>query len=61
MRAGFNFGQQRKMSAQFAVEHGQFYSGTKTTFSTGRGRMIVSPQLSVEPTYSVNWVDLREG
>ena len=26
-----------------------------------RGRVKLTPQLSVEPTYSVNWVDLAEG
>jgi hypothetical protein len=61
IRAAFNLGQQRKASAQFSVEHGEFYSGTKTAFGASRGRLIVSPQLSVEPSYSLNWVDLPEG
>ena len=40
---------------------GTFYSGTRTALSASRGRMNLGPQLSLEPTYTVNWVDLAEG
>ena len=43
------------------AEHGTFYNGHKTALSASRGRVNFGPQLSVEPTYSVNWVDLRQG
>jgi hypothetical protein len=61
MRAGFNFAPQRKFSAQVAAEHGTFYSGHKTAVTVGRGRANLSSRFSMEPTYSVNWVDLAEG
>ena len=60
-RVGFNLGPQRKQSGNFSVEYGPFYSGHKTAIAVSRGRVNVTPQLSLEPTYSVNKVDLKEG
>ena len=58
---GYNLGQQRRLSADLLVEHGSFFSGHKTTISVRRGRMSITNQFSVEPSYSVNWIDLAEG
>ena len=60
-RMSYNFGRHRPVSANVSVQHGTFYSGHKTTLGVGRGRVNFSPRLSVEPRYSVNWVDLVEG
>ena len=59
--AGFTFGRQRRLAGGLSVEHGTFYSGHKTTLSVSQGRVGLSPQLSIEPTYSLNRVDLIEG
>jgi hypothetical protein len=56
-----NLGQRRKVSGNFAVDRGSFYNGDKTTISVSRGRMNVGSQLSVEPAYLLNLVDLPEG
>jgi len=56
-----NLGQRRKISGQFAVEHGTFYNGTKTTVSLSRGRMSAGSRLSLEPAYLLNVIDLKEG
>jgi hypothetical protein len=61
VRVGYSLGQQRLVSAQLAVEHGSFYSGHKTSVTVSRGRVNVSSQLSLEPTYSLNRVRLAEG
>jgi len=61
VRTGFNLGQQRSVSGNLAAEYGTFYSGHKTAISLSRGRTNITPQLSVEPSVSVNWVDLAEG
>jgi hypothetical protein len=61
MRIGYTFGQQRPVSGSVTFEHGTFYSGRRTAVSVTRGRLNLSPQFSIEPTYSVNWVDLPEG
>jgi hypothetical protein len=56
-----NLGQRRTVSGQFAVNHGTFYNGHKTTVSLSRGRLNAGSQLSLEPTYLLNVVDLEEG
>jgi hypothetical protein len=61
VRAGFNLGPQRRVSGNFSAEHGTFYSGRKTAVGLSRGRTNITSQLSVEPSLSVNWVDLAEG
>jgi hypothetical protein len=60
-RVGYNIGQQRRLAANLTAEVGSFYSGRKTSFSAARGRVPISNQLSVEPTYSFNRVTLDEG
>ena len=57
----FQAGQQRTFNGRLALEHGSFYDGTKTTASLSTGRATLSSQLSVEPTFSVNAVDLPVG
>ena len=59
--ARFTFGQQRPLSGSVLVEHGTFYSGRKTALTVTRGRLAVTPRFAVEPSYSFNRVDLREG
>jgi hypothetical protein len=61
LRVGYNIGQRRRLSAQLAFDHGTFYSGHKTSLTVSRGRINVSPQLSLEPTYALNRVTLAEG
>jgi hypothetical protein len=61
VRLNYNMGQQRAVSANLSAAHGSFYNGDKTTFSIARGRVPVTNQLSVEPTYSFNRVNLIEG
>jgi hypothetical protein len=57
----FNLGQQRPVRANLSVSHGSFYSGNKTTLTASQGRVRLTDQISVEPTYSLNRVSLREG
>jgi hypothetical protein len=60
-RIGYNFGQQRPYSGNLLVERGSFYTGDRTTITFNRSRLNLSPQFSLEPTASVNWVDLPQG
>jgi hypothetical protein len=57
----YNFGGQRRMSGNLIVERGSFYNGTRTSVSTGRGRIQIAPQITVEPGLTVDWVNLPEG
>jgi hypothetical protein len=61
VRVGYNIGQRRRVSAQLALDHGTFYSGHRTSVQISRGRVNVSSQLSLEPTYTLNRVTLAEG
>ena len=60
-RIAFTRGSQRRLSGSVAVQHGSFYSGTKTGVDVTSARLEVTPQLSLEPGVSFNWVDLPEG
>jgi uncharacterized protein DUF5916 len=60
-RVGYNLGQQRPYSGNLLVEHGSFYSGDRTTVTYNRSRLNLSPQFSIEPSMSINWVDLPQG
>ena len=59
--AAYSFGQQRPLSGSISVRTGSFWSGDSTSVGLSRGRVEVTPQVSVEPSLSVNWVDLPEG
>jgi hypothetical protein len=60
-RVAFQVGQQRKVNGRFLAEYGSFYGGHKTAITLSSGRATVSPRFSIEPTFSVNAVDLPRG
>jgi len=57
----YDFGRQRPVSGLISFRAGDFWSGTNTAISISGGRIELSPQLSLEPSYSVNKVELPEG
>jgi hypothetical protein len=59
--AAMSFGNQRRIAGQVSASRGTFYSGDRTTLGFGGGRIELSPRVSLEPSMSINWVDLREG
>jgi len=61
VRGSFTFGQQRALSGSASLETGTFYSGHKTALSISGSRVKFTPQFAIEPSLSVNWVDLAEG
>ncbi|MBU21523.1 MAG: hypothetical protein CL476_00205 [Acidobacteria bacterium] len=56
----YQFGPQRRVSGWTSVGYGSFYGGTRTEASI-RSRAEITPQLSVEPEISMDWVDLPGG
>ena len=60
-------GQQRPFAGGLSFQRGSFFSGTKTSVSFGgggrfgRGRVELTPRLSLEPSLAFDWVDLPEG
>ena len=67
VRTSFQFGPQRRISGAVTVQHGSFFSGEKTSVELGLGggfrggRLELTPQVSVDPGLSLNWIDLPEG
>ena len=59
-RLSYTMGQQRRVSGRFSVAQGTLYGGTRTE-ATYSGRWGVLPQLSIEPSLSLNWADLPYG
>jgi hypothetical protein len=60
-RIGFTAGRQRKLSGSINAELGTFYTGDRKTLSLRGSRVNLSSQLTIEPSFSVNWIDLTEG
>ncbi|MCE2559660.1 MAG: carbohydrate binding family 9 domain-containing protein [Acidobacteria bacterium] len=61
VQAELQLGPQRRLSGQFVLEYGDFYSGRKTSFGWGWGRVNLTSQFLLEPTISFNRVELPEG
>ena len=57
----YSFGQQRPVSGMVSIRLGRFWSGDSKSLRLSRGRVEVTPQFSVEPSVSLNWVDLPQG
>jgi hypothetical protein len=58
--ASYSGGVQRRLSGTATFETGSFYDGNKRTARL-RSRVAVSSQFYLEPTASLNWIDLPEG
>lgn len=54
-------GQQRRISGQVSLQKGTFYDGRITAYGYSGARVSVTTRLSVEPSMSINRVDLPQG
>ncbi len=61
LQMSYAAGQQRRVSGTLVFEMGKFYSGDRRTIAVNGARMQVTPQISLEPSLSINDVDLPEG
>ena len=59
-RVSYTAGQQRPVSGEIVVETGAFYNGDRTSITLNSGRVQVTPQMSLEPSFSVNRVTLPQ-
>jgi hypothetical protein len=57
-QVSFRLGPQRFFSANLSASYGHYYGGSITSAGLGGGRIEVTPQVSVEPSVSFNWIDL---
>ena len=60
VRTHYRLRPQRKITGFLIASAGGFFSGTRTQVGYF-GRMELTPQLSLEPDISQNWIDLPEG
>jgi hypothetical protein len=69
-RGGYSFddvlmsyalGQQRRVSGTLSLQLGEYYDGTLTGISYTAARTSITKRFSLEPTVTVNWVDLPGG
>ncbi len=47
--------------ARWSTSSGTFYNGDRQTIALNMARLQVTPQVSLEPSFSINWVDLVQG
>ncbi len=59
-QASYQFPPNYKVRGALRADIGQFYNGTKQTMSYA-GRIEMSKQFTIEPTLSLNWVNLPAG
>ena len=60
-RVVYALAQQRPWSGALALDRGSFFSGDRTSVSFFNGRIGLTPRLTVEPSVSLNWIDLPQG
>jgi hypothetical protein len=60
LQLSYTGGQQRKMSGAIVYETGTYYAGTQQSISVNSARMEVTPRGSLEPSFSINFVDLPQ-
>ena len=61
LQLSYTGGQQRRVSGALVYDQGTFYGGHRRSIGLNTARLEVTPQLSIEPTFSVNDVTLPEG
>jgi hypothetical protein len=57
----YNRASRQRIAGNLSLETGGFYDGRRTAIALSSGRMNFTPRFSVEPTYSVNRVNLPQG
>ena len=60
-RVVYALGQQRVVSGGLTFDRGGFFGGDRTSVGYFNGRIGVTPQLTVEPSVSLNWITLPRG
>jgi hypothetical protein len=61
LRVYWTFGEQRRVAGTWGFEKGPFYGGDRTAFGYSAARITVTPQVAVEPAFSVDRVTLPYG
>ncbi len=57
----YSLGQQRRVNGSVSLQRGGYFHGEITTLGFRQGRIAVLPQMSIEPSISLNWIDTPLG
>jgi hypothetical protein len=60
LQLSYTGGQQRKISGAIVYETGTYYGGTQQSIAVSSARMEITPRVSLEPTVSINFLDLPQ-
>jgi len=60
LQLSYTGGQQRKISGAIVYEAGTYYGGTQQSISVNTARMEITPRLSLDPSVSLNALDLPQ-
>ncbi len=61
IEATYEIGAQRRLTGTITVRGGEYFNGNIRSIGFSRGRLAVTPELSVEPTLSENWIETPHG
>ena len=61
VEVSYSLGAQRRVAGRISVSTGGYFNGEITSVDYNRGRIEVLSKFSIEPSVSLNWVDLPEG
>ena len=61
VEATYTIGAQRRLTGIVTVRGGEYFNGNIWSVGFSRGRVALTPELSVEPTLSENWIDTPHG
>ena len=61
LQVSYGLGPQRRVSGQVSLQTGGYFDGNITSLGFRRARIEVLPQFSIEPSLSLNWIDLPSG
>jgi len=61
VEATYSLGAQHRLNGTFTVRAGEYFNGDIRSVAFSRGRVALTPQFSVEPSLSVNWINTPHG
>ena len=61
VQASYFMGPNRPVLGRLSVRRGSYFDGHITSLGISQGWITVTPQLSLEPSVSFNWIDLPQG
>ena len=61
VEATYQIGAQRRLTGTVTVRGGEYFNGNIRSIGFSQGRLSLTPELSIEPTVSENWIDTPHG